>query len=46
MEGYPGGGSDGTSNDVGVATDVGYAFDGVAADKSETAFLDRQVGLP
>ena len=39
-------GSDGRFQDQDVASDVGCAFDGVAAGKPETAFSDGQVGLP
>ena len=42
----PGGGSDDTPQDHGVATNIGRAFDGAAAGKSKAAFLDRQGGLP
>ena len=42
----PGGGSDGTSQDQCVATNVGCAFDGVAVRKSKITFSDGQVSLP
>ena len=46
MEGSPGEGSDDTSQDQGVATDVDHAFDGFFAGKTKAAFSDGQVGLP
>ena len=46
MEGSPGGGNDDTSQDQGVAIDVGCDFDGVSAGTSKVAFSDGQVGLP
>ena len=42
----PSEGSDDTSRDQGVATDLGCAFDGVSFGKSEAAFSDGQVRLP
>ena len=42
----PGGDSDHTPQEQGVATGLGRAFDGVAAGVSKAAFSDEQVGLP
>ena len=36
----PGGGSDDTPQDQGVATDLGRAFDGAYIDKSNATFSD------
>ena len=42
----PGGGSDDTPQDQGVAAYICRAFDGAAAGKPKAALSDWQVGLP
>ena len=42
----PGGGSDDTPQDQGVATNTGRVFDGATTGKSKAAFSDGKVGLP
>ena len=42
----PGGGSDDTSQGQDMATDVGRASDGVAADKAKAAFSEWKIDLP
>ena len=42
----PGGGSDETPHDQGVAADIYRAFDGATSGKPQAAFSDWQIGLP
>ena len=46
MEGSPGGGSDDTHQDQGMAADIFRTFDGAVAGKPKAAFSNWQVGLP